>query len=431
LPKASAAVAFENGLYLQVLIHHSLLTIHHKYIQRCLELAKLGAGHVAPNPMVGAVLVYDDRIISEGWHKQYGGPHAEVNCILGRDAILSNSRRGGLNDNQSDLNDLIQRSTLYVSLEPCAHFGKTPPCTDLIIKHKIPKVVIGCRDPFKEVDGRGIEKLKAAGVEVELVDRLLQHECEKLNKRFFTFHKEQRPYIILKWAQTGDGFIAPPPPEGGILASDTNNSYHKFEDSKTPPSEGLGEASSSGGRGARLLISNEYSNRLVHQWRSEEATILVGTNTALLDDPELTNRLWTGPSPVRLIIDKELKLPASLKIFSRETRTIIFNTIKQEEDGNLLYYRLKNDSSLVRQVLKALYDLKLQSVLVEGGAKLLQSFIDEGLWDEARIINSEKLITNSGVAAPGLENAILCGSEQLLTDTIETYFPAEKDHKVS
>jgi diaminohydroxyphosphoribosylaminopyrimidine deaminase / 5-amino-6-(5-phosphoribosylamino)uracil reductase len=334
---------------------------------------------------VGAVLVHEDRIIGEGWHQKYGEAHAEVNCIA---SVKEKDRH------------LIAQSTLYVSLEPCAHFGKTPPCADLIIKHKISKVVIGCRDPFKEVDGKGIEKLEAAGVEVELADRLLAYECRTINKRFFIFHTAQRPYIILKWAQTGDGKIAAPlnPPQGGT----------------------------------RLLISNEYSNRLVHKWRSEEAAILVGTNTALSDDPELTTRLWQGPSPIRLVIDMDLRLPATLKIFNREVKTIIFNSIKQEEQTNLIYHQLKKNNNLIPQLLTALYQLKIQSVLVEGGAKLLQSFIDEGIWDEARVINNEELTLwqtqdNNGLNAPILENAILTESEKIFSDTLETYMPAGPD----
>ncbi len=345
-------------------------------MQRCLELAKLGAGFVAPNPMVGAVLVCDDKIIGEGWHQQYGQAHAEVNCIASV---------------RKEDEELISQSTLYVSLEPCAHFGKTPPCADLIIKHKIPKVVIGCRDPFKEVDGKGIEKLKAAGVEVEMADRLLGYECKKINKRFFTFHTEQRPYVSLKWSQTGDGKMA-------------------------------------AGNSERLLISNEYSNRLVHQWRSEAAAILIGTNTALLDNPELTTRLWPGNSPVRLVVDMNLRLPASLKIFNGEVRTIVFNSVKQEEKDNLLFYKLEKNKSLITQMMTALYQLKIQSVLVEGGAKLLQSFIDDGLWDEVRVINNSALIINNGLTAPVPENAILTASEKLFSDTIETYMPAGPDY---
>ncbi len=254
--------------YIWPLIHYSALTIDESFMHRCLELARLGAGYVAPNPMVGAVLLHEGRIIGEGWHKEYGKAHAEVNCI---NAVKESERQ------------FISQSTLYVSLEPCAHHGKTPPCTDLIIRHKIPRVVIGCRDSFKEVDGKGIEKLKAAGIEVETA--VLEQECRELNKRFFTFHTKQRPYIILKWAQTSDGFIAP----------------------LIPPKVGISEPQTQ-----RLFISNEYSNILVHQWRSEEAAIMVGTNTALLDNPELTTRLWPGPSPVRLVIDLNLRLPDSL-----------------------------------------------------------------------------------------------------------------------
>jgi len=336
------------------------------YMQRCLELAKLGAGSVAPNPMVGAVLVYNDRIIGEGWHRWYGEAHAEVNCI---------------NSVKEEDKGLISGSTLYVSLEPCAHFGKTPPCTGLIMQHKI---VIGCRDPFEEVNGKGIEKLKAAGVEVVLVTGTIEEECKKLNKRFFTFHTKHRPYVILKWAQTADGKIA-------------------------------------SGSTERLMISNEYSNRLVHQWRSEEAGILVGTNTALLDNPELTTRLWPGNSPVRLVVDMDLKLPPGLKIFNQQARTIVFNTVKQDETGNLVYYKIKKEETLVPQIMNALSQLKIQSVLVEGGAKLLQSFIDERTWDEARIITNVELIINEGLAAPVLKNARVVSEQKLLSDKVITY----------
>ena len=387
-------------------------------MQRCLELAKLGAGYVAPNPLVGAVLVHHDKIIGEGWHQQYGGPHAEVNCI---NSVKEEDKKN------------ISQSILYVSLEPCAHHGKTPPCTDLILKHKMPKVFIGCHDPFKEVDGKGIEKLKAAGVEVELADRLLAYECKNINKRFFTFHMHQRPYIILKWAQTGDGKIAAPlnPPQGGALKPDSIKASLSFEDSEAPPCEVPDPAEKAGernecssGEASRLLISNEYSNRLVHRWRSEEASILVGTNTAMLDDPELTTRLWSGPSPVRLVVDMNLRLSASLKIFNTTAKTIIFNTIKQEEKENLIYYKLEKDKSLVQQMLNALYELKIQSVLVEGGATLLQSFIDDGLWDEIRIIHNYSLNEGDGLDAPTPENAVLVESKELFSDTIETYVPA-------
>lgn len=338
-------------------------------MHRCLQLAQLGAGHVAPNPMVGAVLVHDGRIVGEGWHQQYGGPHAEVNALA---AVRDKDKA------------LIPQSTLYVSLEPCAHYGKTPPCTDLIIRHKIPKVVIGSRDPFKEVNGKGIEKLITAGLEV--LTGILENECIELNKRFFTFHSKKRPYVILKWAQTVDQKIS-------------------SSDSK------------------RLLISNEYSNRLVHQWRSEEAAILVGTNTALADDPELTTRLWPGPSPVRLVIDSQLKLLSSLKLFNRQIKTIVFNMKKHKEEDNLLYYQLKGEENLLTQIMNALYQLQLQSILVEGGAQLLQSFIDNGLWDEARIINNEEFKINNGLDSPKLVNVMKISARQIKGDRIEFFKP--------
>jgi diaminohydroxyphosphoribosylaminopyrimidine deaminase/5-amino-6-(5-phosphoribosylamino)uracil reductase len=360
---------------------NSDVTTGEQYMYRCLQLAKLGAGYVAPNPMVGAVLVYRDRIIGEGYHKKYGEAHAEVNCI-GQAAA-------------NGLASLIDQSTLYVSLEPCAHFGKTPPCADLIIRHRIPKVVIGCRDPFEEVNGRGIEKLKAAGVKIEL--GILEENCKELNKRFFTFHIDHLPYIILKWAETKDGYIAPqtpPPPEGGILENP---------------------------RAGRLFISNTYTNRLVHKWRSEEVAILVGTNTVEYDNPELTTRLWHGPSPIRLIVDMDLRLPDSLNIFNRQARTIIFNRLRHEEEGNLLYYQVSEDTSLVHQVVNALYQLKIQSVMVEGGAKLLQSFIDEDMWDEARVISNGQLAIGKGLKAPKLENFVRREGQTLLSDTINVY----------
>ncbi len=391
-------------------------------MHRCLELALLGAGHTAPNPMVGAVLVYDEpgggkgggggmdggagldggvgmdgsmgegRIIGEGYHRQYGQAHAEVNAIA---SVREEDRV------------LIAHSTLYVSLEPCAHFGKTPPCADLIIEKKIPRVVVGCRDPFPQVNGKGIERLLAAGVEVSV--GVLEKECTRLNKRFFTFNTQHRPYIVLKWAQSADGKI------GGTT---------------------------------RTFISNDYTNRLVHQWRSEEAAILVGTRTALADDPALTVRLWNGPDPIRLVIDKELKLPRSLQLFDRKVRTIVFNTLRHDEEGNLLYYRLAAGGNrpagedrlaeggnqlaaggnepaaadnLVHQLAIALYELKIQSVLVEGGARLLQSFIDADYWDEARVITNADLEIPGGLAAPVLKNARLVSRKTLLSDAIRYY----------
>ena len=345
------------------------------YMQRCLQLAKLGVGNVAPNPMVGAVLVHDGKIIGEGYHQKYGEPHAEVNCI---------------NSVKEEDKNLVDKSTLYVSLEPCSHFGKTPPCTDLIIKNKIPKVVIGCKDVYKEVDGKGIKKLQDAGVEV--ITCVLEKECIELNKRFFTFHQQQRPYIILKWAESGD---------------------RKIETSHEPSPQVKS--------GQRTFISNEYSNRLVHKWRSEEAAILIGTNTALQDDPSLTTRLWKGNNPIRLVIDMNLRLPSALKIFNKEVKTIIFNKHKNEEAGDLIFYKIEEEN-LIQQLVKVLYELNIQGMIVEGGAILLQSFIDAGLWDEARVIRNEQLTINNGINSPELKNMDLQKKEKYFSDTINYFY---------
>lgn len=334
-------------------------------MSRCLQLARLAAGYTAPNPLVGAVLVHQGRIIGEGFHRQYGGPHAEVNCI---DSVQEADR------------PLIAQSTMYVSLEPCAHFGKTPPCADLIVRHRIPEVVIGCRDPFVEVDGKGIDKLHAAGIKTTV--GVLEKEATELNKRFFTFHRQHRPYIILKWAQTANGRIG---------------------------NEG----------NARLRISGPLANRLVHKWRSEEAAILVGTNTALFDDPQLTTRLWNGPNPIRLVVDMDLRLPSSLKLFDRQVKTIVFNAVQHTEQDNLLYYQVTKDVSLVHQIANALYQLKIVSVFIEGGTRLLQSFIDEGYWDEARIITNEALLIDGGIPAPVLGAGNVMEELRVDTDTIK------------
>jgi len=339
-------------------------------MHRCIALATLGAGHVAPNPMVGAVLVHENRIIGEGYHRQYGQAHAEVNCI---NAVAAADKQ------------LIPASTMYVSLEPCAHFGKTPPCADRIIAEKIPTVVIGCRDPFSEVNGKGIGKLLAAGIEV--VYPVLEAACLDLNKRFFTFHTQHRPYIIVKWAQTPNGIIG-------------NNDH------------------------SRLLISNAVTNRLVHKWRSEEAAILVGTNTALFDDPSLTTRLWKGNNPVRLLVDMDLRLPASLRLFDGSVPTIVFNSLKQEERPHLLYYQVTKDLSLVHQICHALYQLQIQSVLVEGGTQLLQSFIDENRYDEARVITGTTIAAAGGIAAPVTSSMLLYDTLSLQSDSIRFYKPA-------
>jgi len=344
--------------------------LHEHYMQRCLDLAKLGAGYTAPNPMVGSVLVYEDKIIGEGYHKKYGEAHAEVNCIS---SVAVNCRH------------LINISTLYVSLEPCAHYGKTPPCSDLIIKNKIPKVVIGCEDPFNEVNGKGIAKLRSAGVET--IVGVLEKKCRDLNKRFFTFQTKQRPYIILKWAQTANKKIA-------------------VSDNK------------------RLIISNILTNRMVHRWRSEEAAILVGTNTALLDNPELTNRFWTGNNPVRLVIDKNLKLTENAKIFNQKAATIIFNLYKMtlnfdsELVSQVYYFKLDKSKDFITQIINCCFRLNLTSILVEGGTQLLQHFIDEGLYDETRIITNESLKVENGLNSPELKNGREFYKQPISSDNI-------------
>jgi diaminohydroxyphosphoribosylaminopyrimidine deaminase / 5-amino-6-(5-phosphoribosylamino)uracil reductase len=347
-------------------------------MHRCLELAQLGAALVAPNPMVGAVLVHEGRIIGEGFHQQYGKAHAEPNCI----ASVKEWDR-----------PLIEKSVLYVSLEPCSHFGKTPPCADLIIAMKIPKVIIGCRDPFEAVNGKGLGKLEAAGIEV--LYGVLEEECKAVNKRFFTFHTEHRPYIILKWAQTSDNKIA-------------NADY------------------------SRLLITNEYTNRIVHKWRSEEMAIAVGTNTALFDDPELTTRLSPGKNPVRVVVDMNLRLPRKLKLFDSKVATVVFNTkehslpfekisVSELQRIGVGYYQVTEDVSLVHQLLNALYRMDIQSVLVEGGSYLLQSFIDEQMWDEGRVITNQELSVGTGLPAPVLKEHMLESEEHVFSDAIRVY----------
>ncbi len=333
-------------------------------MQRCLQLALKGAGAVAPNPMVGAVLRHGDRIIGEGYHRQYGGPHAEVNCIH--------------SVSDEDI-PLIPHSLLYVSLEPCNHYGKTPPCTELILKHRIPVVVIACSDPFEKVNGSGIRKLEEAGVKV--VTGILEAAARELNKRFFTFHRLHRPYIILKWAQSNDGMIAGP-------------------------------------LNRRMKISNELTDRLVHRWRSEEAAIMVGTNTLLEDDPSLTTRLWTGKNPVRVCIDKQLRMPASGKLLNEEAPTIILNQVISKQVGMNTYYKFKEGGSLLKQTADLLYDRSILSLLVEGGAVLLQSFLSEGLWDESRVITNKKMQAGEGLAAPAIEGHSMVKKEMLRNDKI-------------
>lgn len=328
------------------------MNIHEKYMKRCIDLAKNGLGQTYPNPMVGCVIVKDDKVISEGWHHKAGEPHAEVNAI----------------ENLKD-ESLIKDSTIYISLEPCSHYGKTPPCADLIIDKGFKKVVIGTTDPFAQVKGRGIQKLMGKGCQVVL--GVLEQECLALNKRFMTFHTKQRPYIILKWAESADGFLSP-------------FEYGKDQD-KAP-----------------VWLTNTYSKQLVHQWRSEEQAIMVGTHTALMDNPALTTRLWHGQNPVRVVIDKDLKLPTAAKMFSKEAKTIVF-TAKQpsiNHTGNHKnFIKLNFNQAVLPQLLKALHQQGLQSLIVEGGQLTLQNFIDCNLWDEIRQFKSPKML-KTGTPAP-------------------------------
>ncbi len=331
---------------------------------RCIQLACNGSGNAAPNPLVGAVLVFKNRIIGEGYHQQYGLAHAEVNCI---NSVAEN-----------DLH-LLQDSTLYVSLEPCSHFGKTPPCADLIIRKKIPQVVIGCTDSFKKVNGSGITKLKTAGVQVTV--GVLEEQCRQLNKRFFTFHNDKRPFVILKWAQSSNYKIA----------------GQNFQPVK---------------------ISNEFTDRLVHKWRSEEAAILIGANTALCDNPSLTTRLWPGKNPLRILLDRNLMVEASNNIFNNASHTIIINDRINKTVGTNCFHKLPGD---VKSVLDFLYEQSILSVIVEGGAKTIHAFVEAGCWDEARIITNADVQIDNGIAAPYLQNQKKTGELKSGNDTICFY----------
>lgn len=335
-------------------------------MQRCLGLAALGMGNVSPNPMVGAVIVHEAKVIGEGYHQQYGKAHAEVNAV---NQVLANF-------NNAD--ELLKQSTIYVSLEPCAHYGKTPPCADLIINHRIPKVVVGCRDPFDEVDGKGIEKLKKAGIEV--VVGVLEEECKRLNRRFFTRVQKQRPYILLKWAQTADGFFAP-----------DDSSQH--------------------------WITGPESRKLVHQWRAEEDAVLVGKNTVAIDNPQLNVRYGEGKAPKRVVIDRRLELEKSLNVFDQSVETLIFNEVKTDIDGKNKYIALEDFDQFVPQyILYQLYLQDIQSVIIEGGAYTLNTFIEAGLWDEARIFTGPSNLIK-GIKAPKIEGTlaqeILSGTDKL------------------
>ncbi len=318
------------------------------FMRRCIELAKCGFETVSPNPMVGAVIVCDGKIIGEGWHRKCGEAHAEVNAV---NSVADKS--------------LLKKSTIYVSLEPCAHVGRTPACADMLIREGIPNIVVGSIDPFEKVAGKGIEKLRNAGRNVKI--GVLRDECDWLNRRFFTFHTKRRPYVILKWAQTADGFI-----------DNIRN------DCQTPP----------------LKITDQHFSTLVHKWRTEEDAILVGTHTALLDNPQLTARLWSGRNPVRICIDREMKVPDSSRIFDCRAKTIIINGNKEDTNDNLIFCKADFNENIVPQILDILYRNEIQSVIVEGGAQTLNTFISLGLWDEARVFTNNRLNIGNGVKAP-------------------------------
>ena len=341
------------------------MEIDEKYMQRCIELAGLGAGDVAPNPMVGSVIVHRGKIIGEGYHRKYGGPHAEVNAI-----------------NSAPHPEILKESTLYVSLEPCAHHGLTPPCSDLIIHKKIPEVVIGTVDPFSEVAGKGIEKLRKAGIEV--VSGVLEKECRELNKRFFTFHEKKRPYVILKWAQTIDGFI------------DVERSPESF--------------------GEPTWITGNLTLQLVHKIRSEESAILVGTNTAEKDNPSLTVRHWAGKNPYRLVLDKKLRLPGSLNLLNGLEETLVFNVRKNEKNDRITYVKIDSGKELLPQIMDELYQRNILSVIVEGGRQMLDSFFFSGCWDEAHVFIGDTCFYD-GIRAPQIKGKLvaseLLGNDQL------------------
>ena len=328
-----------------------------KYMRRCIELAKNGLCNVAPNPMVGAVIVCDGRIIGEGYHVCCGEAHAEVNAIR---SVKDES--------------LLKRSTIYVSLEPCSHYGKTPPCADLIIEKQIPRIVIGCRDPFSKVAGRGIQKLQNAGREV--IVGVLEEECLHLIRRFITFNTLRRPFITLKWAESADRFI-------DIERIDGNP----------------------------VLLSSPLTSMLVHKKRAENTAIMVGRRTALLDNPSLTVRNWYGRNPIRIVLDCNLSLPNDLQIFNGEVPTLVFTEKEHPEEKSVSYITIDFAHNPLNQIMKELYQRNIQSLLVEGGSQLLQSFIDNELWDEAYIEKCPKRLY-SGVKAPEISNNFSYSTEE-------------------
>ena len=331
------------------------------FMKRCLELAEMGNGSVSPNPMVGCVIVSEGKIIGEGYHQQYGKAHAEVNAV---NAVLA-----AYGDSAAEM---LRKATVYVSLEPCAHFGKTPPCADLLIRHQVRKVVIGNRDPFPDVNGKGIEKLEAAGTEV--VHGIMDHECRHLNRRFFTRIAEHRPYIILKWARTANGYFAP------------KNTTQQW-------------------------ISGPLAKKLVHKWRTEEDAVLVGRQTAFADNPRLSAREWTGKDPIRIVLDRKLQLPESIHLYDAGAKTVILNELKTDVINNLHFISMEDmQYYLPQKIAYQLYLMDVQSIIIEGGANILNQFISAGLWDEARVFNS-KNNWDTGIYSPQINGKITSVTE--------------------
>ncbi|MBU0765242.1 MAG: bifunctional diaminohydroxyphosphoribosylaminopyrimidine deaminase/5-amino-6-(5-phosphoribosylamino)uracil reductase RibD [Bacteroidetes bacterium] len=341
-------------------------------MRRCLELASNGLGRTAPNPMVGAVIVYNGKIIGEGYHRHYGGLHAEAEAI-----------------NAVEKKDLLSMSTLYVNLEPCSHFGKTPPCTDLIVRMKIPNVVTGCRDSNMKVTGKGIEKLRSAGCKV--YEGVLEHDCRHLNRRFFTFHEKKRPYIILKWAQSRDGFID--------TARKTN--------APARPN----------------WITSDAVRTLVHKWRAEEQAIMVGTNTAEKDNPILNVRNWDGKNPLRIVTDRILRLPADINLFDGTIPTVVYTALNRRSKKNLEFVRVDFGGNLLSSILDDLYSREIQSVIIEGGSLLLGSFLRDDLWDEARIFTGMTYFL-SGVISPEISGKTVF-TEYIGNSRLDVIVPAD------
>lgn len=347
------------------------MNIQQKYIKRCLELAKNGLGTTYPNPMVGSVIVYQNKIIGEGWHQKAGAPHAEVNAI---NAVKDKSQ--------------LKKATLYVNLEPCSHYGKTPPCADLIVKYQIPNVVIGALDTNPKVAGKGVLHLINNGCEV--VVGILEQDCLALNKRFYTFHNFKRPYIILKWAVSADGFIA----------------KKQIKALEREP----------------VFIANKQSLQLVHLWRSQEAAILVGTNTAVVDNPKLDVRHMSGLNPIRVVLDKSLRIPIQSFVFDKSVKTIAITDLKSvlpQNDMNLIFEAIDFSKNVSGQICDVLYNYQIQSVIIEGGSQTLKSFIDADLWDEARIFKSAINLLD-GVKAPQIKGRLI-STQKILNDELTIF----------